>query len=226
MKVRCPICDTENRGIAKFCIECVNPLPTALAAPGFARTEYSPPPESTRKPRSTPAFAGVHVSKRSVWFPVAGLVIALTVGTAAGWMLAGPGAVYKAEPEAGMVPPPALSAAPAPEIVRPVELPAPTTGPMPTEAMAPVQQPDSQSLPALQSPRDGVTMPVAASRPSQHHPEAVEPGAACRGLNFIAAARCMAAQCLKPAFKPHVQCEAVRRQQRLEEEKRNPILAN
>ena len=33
-------------------------------------------------------------------------------------------------------------------------------------------------------------------------------------------------QCLKPEFKPHAQCEAVRRQQRLEEEKRNPTLIN
>jgi hypothetical protein len=36
----------------------------------------------------------------------------------------------------------------------------------------------------------------------------------------------MASQCLKAEFKSHAQCEAVRRQQRLEEEKRNPTLIN
>jgi hypothetical protein len=34
-------------------------------------------------------------------------------------------------------------------------------------------------------------------------------------------AQCMAAQCIKAEFKAHPQCEAVRKQQRLEEERRN-----
>jgi hypothetical protein len=186
MKVRCPICDTENRGIAKFCIECVNPLPTALAALGFARTEFSPPPESSRVPKARPGLTPVHEPNRGAWFTIGALVVALTVGSAAGWLLSGPGAVYKAEPVAASSPP----------------------------------------LPALASPvqKDRVAKPVAVARPMPREP--VEPGAACAGLNFFAVARCMAAQCLKPAFKPHAQCEAVRRQQHLEAEKRNPILAN
>jgi hypothetical protein len=53
-----------------------------------------------------------------------------------------------------------------------------------------------------------------------------DPMSACGDRNFIAKAQCMAAQCLKPEFKPHAQCEAVRRQQRIEEEKRNPTLVN
>lgn len=186
MEVRCPICDTENRGIAKFCIECVNPLSTALAAPGFARTEFSPPPESSRRPKAGPALALVHEPNRGAWFTIGALVVALTVGSAAGWLLSGPGAVYKAEPMAASSPP------------RPA-------------AASPVQ-------------KDRLAKPVAAARAMSR--ESVEPDAACAGLNFFAAARCMAAQCLKPAFKPHAQCEAVRRQQRLEAERRNPILAN
>ncbi|MGJ7508983.1 hypothetical protein [Variovorax sp. GT1P44] len=221
MKVRCPICDTENRGIAKFCIECVNPLPTALAAPGFARTEYAPPPEPPRKPKSTSAFAPAAEPRKSVWLSVGGLVVALVVGTAAGWMLAGPDAVYKLEPEA---PPPAMPAAPAPALVMPIALPAPTVEPTPAEPGAAVPQTYSLSP---HPTRDEVAKPVAPARiPNRPQAEAVDPGAACAGLNFFAAARCMAAQCLKPAFKPHPQCEAVRRQQRIEEEKRNPILAN
>lgn len=224
MQVRCPICDTENRGIAKFCIECVNPLPTAFAAPGFARTEYAPPPEAPRKSRSTTAFTPIDAPKRSLWFSVGGLVLALTVGTAAGWMLAGPGAVYKTEPGASAV-----------QIAMPIALPAPTagpTGPVPVEPVAAVKRPSSlspsspPSPPSAPSLQEEVAKPVAVLRPNRQHAEAVDPSAACSGLNFFSAARCMAAQCLKPAFKPHPQCEAVRRQQQLEEEKRNPILAN
>jgi hypothetical protein len=51
---------------------------------------------------------------------------------------------------------------------------------------------------------------------------APEPESACKALNFIARSQCMAAQCLRREFRSHAQCEAVRRQQRLEEEKRNP----
>jgi hypothetical protein len=36
----------------------------------------------------------------------------------------------------------------------------------------------------------------------------------------------MAAQCARPENKANAQCEAVRRQQRIDEEKRNPSMAN
>jgi hypothetical protein len=194
MKMTCPICDTDNRGHAKFCIECLNPLPPALATPGFARKDCALP-EPTRRNPSRPDSAEIHEANKGVWFSIAGLVLALTVGSAAGWMLSGPGAVYKAEPEANSAQPRAMAGAP---VLKPI----------------------------VRAPRGEVAKPVAASRPSQRSHEAVEPGAACVDLNFISAARCMAAQCLKPAFKPHAQCEAVHRQLRIEEEKRNPILAN
>ena len=32
MGVTCPVCGTENRSVAKFCIECIEPLPTIFAA--------------------------------------------------------------------------------------------------------------------------------------------------------------------------------------------------
>jgi hypothetical protein len=67
---------------------------------------------------------------------------------------------------------------------------------------------------------------AAAATPSQAPSAPADPLALCGDRNFIAKAQCMAAQCLKPEFKPHAQCEAVRRQQRIEEEKRNPTLIN
>ncbi|MDM0103961.1 hypothetical protein QTH97_03400 [Variovorax sp. J22R24] len=133
-----------------------------------------------------PALVPAHELDKGAWFTIRALAVALTVGSAAGWMLSGPGAVYKAEPAAASSPS------------------------LPSRAAA------------IQKER--VTRPVAATRPTPR--DSADPGAACSGLNFFAAARCMAAQCLKPAFKPHAQCEAVRGQQRLETEKRSPILAN
>ncbi|KPV03654.1 hypothetical protein APR51_44630 [Variovorax paradoxus] len=62
-------------------------------------------------------------------------------------------------------------------------------------------------------------MPAPAAAPA-------DPQSQCGDRNFIARAQCMAAQCAKPEFRGHAQCEAVRRQQQLEEEKRNPTLAN
>jgi hypothetical protein len=68
---------------------------------------------------------------------------------------------------------------------------------------------------------------ATATAPQPAAPAApAEPQALCGDRNFIAKAQCMATQCLKPEFKAHAQCDAVRRQQRLEEEKRNPTLVN
>ena len=67
---------------------------------------------------------------------------------------------------------------------------------------------------------------AAAATPPQAPTASADPQALCGDRNFIAKAQCMAAQCLKAEYKPHAQCEAVRRQQRIEEEKRNPTLIN
>lgn len=53
----------------------------------------------------------------------------------------------------------------------------------------------------------------------------VAPQAECAGRNFFAMAQCMVGQCAKAEFKSHPQCEAVRKQQRIDEEKRNPSMA-
>ncbi|RYZ02893.1 MAG: hypothetical protein EOO24_14095 [Comamonadaceae bacterium] len=71
--------------------------------------------------------------------------------------------------------------------------------------------------------------PVAAAAPApappapapEPPPPPAAPQTGCAGRNFIAMAQCMAAQCLKAEFKAHAQCEAVRKQQRIEEERRN-----
>jgi hypothetical protein len=120
-----------------------------------------------------------------------------------------PQAVELVEPNAA---PPAADAA----------LAAPATAPKPA-AKARKQATAAAPVPTAPEPAPPVTAP--APPPAAPAPPA-EPQAQCSDRNFIAKAQCMAAQCLKPEFKAHAQCEAVRRQQRLEEEKRNPTLMN
>lgn len=110
--------------------------------------------------------------------------------------------------EAAATTPPAANLKPAPAAVSKSRKPAPA---------APLQAGASESVPAATA---------AAPAPSQAPSAPTDPLAICGDRNFIAKAQCMAAQCLKPEYKPHAQCEAVRRQQRIEEEKRNPTLVN
>lgn len=65
-----------------------------------------------------------------------------------------------------------------------------------------------------------------ASLPPAPEPvRAPTPQESCAGRNFVARAQCMAEQCARPDVARHPQCEAVRQQQRIEEEKRNPTMA-
>ncbi|MBT2335838.1 hypothetical protein J7E49_18220 [Variovorax paradoxus] len=126
------------------------------------------------------------------------------------------------EPPAAM-PESAAPEAPSEETAAP--MPAPTT-----PAAANSKAPPAAAKPRKPAPaaplQPGATEPVPAAvvaPPSSPAPAApTDPLALCGDRNFIAKAQCMAAQCLKPEYKPHAQCEAVRRQQRIEEEKRNP----
>ncbi|MDM0107017.1 hypothetical protein QTH97_18875 [Variovorax sp. J22R24] len=104
-------------------------------------------------------------------------------------------------------------------------------GPATVRAAAPRARPaTSAAPPRVQVHQPGASESVATppdlaeeTRPKPKPVAPPEPKAACSAMNFIAAAQCMARQCVKPEFKSHPQCEAVRRQQRLEEEKRNPV---
>jgi len=77
---------------------------------------------------------------------------------------------------------------------------------------------------AAAAPVTAAPTPVPALEPPPPPPAA--PQAECAGRNFIAMAQCMVNQCAKAEFKSHPQCDAVRKQQRIDEEKRNPSMAN
>ena len=111
----------------------------------------------------------------------------------------------------------------------------PTTSAQPEPAMAPPAAPKKPVPPAVPksrkpapAPAPVAALPAAAPEEPAPPPLATPPSpqSQCAGLNFFARAQCLAAQCAKPELKSDAQCEAVRRQQRIEEERRNPTLLN
>lgn len=65
-------------------------------------------------------------------------------------------------------------------------------------------------------------MPVAPVPEPTEPPPPIDPDQACATRGFFATAQCLVAQCAKPESSAHARCEAVRKQQRIDEEKRNP----
>jgi hypothetical protein len=202
MAVICPQCKTKNRSAAKFCIECIGTLPTAFAEGSFASTVRSTAPAGAATDAAAAPFS------KGLWVSIAGLSVALLIG-AAGWLVAGAGGWYFYTAGQAQVHPARTEASK--EAVAPAEpviaAPEPAAIPAVEKAMPP-DAPAPNAAPKPRAARTGTTS---------------EPATACANMNLIAAARCMAAQCLKSEFKPHPQCEAVRRRQQLEEQKRNPV---
>lgn len=151
------------------------------------------------------------------------------------------------EPTAVPASVPATAAEPA---VLPVAAPATPADALPAEAAAPTAPVPTASspavaaasvVPAARKPRKvapasvppaappplaaAPAEPVAPSAAPAEAPAPADPGQACAGRNFIAAAQCLVVQCAKPEFSAHARCDAVRRQQRIDEEKRNPTNA-
>ncbi|MGJ7487152.1 hypothetical protein ACSFA2_17965 [Variovorax sp. LT2P21] len=85
----------------------------------------------------------------------------------------------------------------------------------------------SASVPPAALPPVAATpaAPAAPSTAPVDPPPPADPAQACAGRNFIATAQCLVVQCAKPEFGAHARCDDVRRQQRIDEEKRNPTNA-
>ena len=180
---------------------------------------------------------------RGMWLWGALLAVGLLM-IAAGWYGDGTGKPSEESPAA--VPPmpaPAPALLPEPAAAVPEEPPAAEATAADTAASV-----SAMDAPAAAHPKPSATAakprkpaPAAPSQPGVVEPAPApaaapssspapaapaDPQALCGDRNFVAKAQCMAAQCLKPEYKPHAQCEAVRRQQRIDEEKRNPSLMN
>ena len=128
-------------------------------------------------------------------------------------------------------PDPAPAPAPAP-MPMPMPMPMPSARPEPAMAppaapMKPAPAPPKSRKPAP-PPAPVAALPAPAPAEPVPPPPAAPPNpqSQCAGLNFFARAQCLAAQCAKPELQSNAQCEAVRRQQQIEEERRNPTLLN
>ena len=194
-----------------------------------SRVKVPRPPEPPEPPLRRRGLA--------LWLGLLALAVVMVV---AGWY--GYGSRKTAEP-VEIPPPPVAAPAPAPVVAAPPaaepppaepavtsEAPAaeaPAAEAAPVAAPKPAAKPRKQATAAPQAATPEAPAPAAPAAPPPPAPSAPsEPQALCGDRNFIAKAQCMATQCLKPEFKAHAQCEAVRRQQRIEEEKRNPTLVN
>lgn len=205
--------------------------PTAAAKRAAAREELRPAPAPAR-PRIG----------NGRWIVGLGLGLVLLVVAVAWW-----GHRNQSQGIAQPVSPALDGTADRPTEVEPtIVAPAPAAAPM-LSASAPLEladTPDPESMakvtatatvgPKARKPQPKKAAPVpapvveaAVSAPAPA-PEPVRvptPQETCAGRNFIARAQCMAQQCARPEVASHPQCEAVRQQQRIEEEKRNPTMA-
>lgn len=170
--------------------------------------------------------------------PAVWVVVAVMLIAGAGWYALGshqyvPPPATPAIPTAAPAPAPIPEATPSTAAVEPpIAVPVPASEPPPVviDTKPPKQPtaPKARKQASAPAPPPAVPAEVQAPAPAPAPEPAppANPQAACGNLNFFSRARCMAAQCAKPEFAAHSQCDAVRRQQQIEEEKRNPSLLN
>ena len=197
------------------------------------------PAEEELRPAPAPSRARVSNGR---WIAGLGLGVLLLVVAAAWW-----GHRNKSQE---IAPPPATASDAASNRPPAAEPPAPLQSPVTSEPPAaalpelvakpePAPTPEAAAAPANAKARKAATkkqpaptpptvVEAAAPAPAPAAPEPVRvptPQESCAGRNFIARSQCMADQCARPEVASHPQCDAVRRQQRIEEEKRNPTMA-
>jgi hypothetical protein len=224
------------------------PLPSYPAPSAASR----PPPSAPKRPSSHARKAPARRSN-ALWISViAFFVIAAALASAGGWYIARKQAAETPLPAAqepvattpvdatppvplAQTPepaaPPSVAASPAPAISpAPIAEATPPVAPAKPAVAAPpkVRKPAVVPTPAPLPTPSVADVPPPASTPAPVPAPAApaSPQTACAGLNFFARSQCMATQCAKADYKAHPQCDAVRRQQQIDEEKRNPSMAN
>ncbi|MDA7418528.1 zinc ribbon domain-containing protein [Xenophilus arseniciresistens] len=225
---------------------------TVLIKPAAKRVAPAPPaaPQAQATPAPDAASAASAPRRWLLWVGLAlGLLVVAAAFVL--WLRGAGKAADPAPPQPAAAAPAPVAPAPAPTVLAPVEpvqtpssaIPAvtPSLAPEPS-AVQPAPAPAAAPAPAPSAPaaaprprprRESAAAPVAPA-PAELAPAAPVPAApapapapvppeqTCGALGFFAKARCMAAECAKPALAKHPQCEAVREQQRREERIRNP----
>ncbi|MDN6882807.1 zinc ribbon domain-containing protein [Variovorax sp. CAN2819] len=225
-------------------------VPAPPAAPQGLESNWAPSRERSRKPPRVRIRKPAAVERAPRWRAIllwVGLLVMAVAMIVAGWSgygtrktaptaeeIAPPAAEVPAPVAAPLAaePPPSAPAEPAAMDAQPADQAAPAAPAEAAPAASPPPKPPAKqarkqpAAAAAPQPAAEAPPPVAVPAPPPAPAAPAEPAAMCGDRNFIARAQCMAAQCLKPEYKAHAQCEAVRRQQRIEEEKRNPTLIN
>lgn len=221
----------------------------AIALPLRAQRQ-KPPSPSPKRPasadpapprRSPPAAKSVGSGRPSrakraiLWSALVALIVAVgawhlresTVSTLTA--VTSPGPSVAAAPAPAPAPPdPVFAAEPVPPEPVPAPEP-PAVVPEPAIPAKPAPAPKARKTVVPLAPAPPVASAEAqpvASVPAPEPAAPSDPQAVCGNLNFFSRARCMAAQCAKAEYTAHPRCDAVRRQQQIEEEKRNPSLLN
>jgi len=212
------------------------PLQRANQAPAAAASVTSTPAPAAQRAR--PPRAWMLVALVTFVLVVAGLWLAL--GQRGATLDSADAARAATVPALAMAPPPALAKPPSsiPAVTPHVPTAAATaSAPAVAEtapiASAPAAAPAAAPDKPKPTPRKRAAKPAPAPAVAPEPPPAAvvatppappTPQEACADRGFIAKSRCLADQCAQPAQRAHPQCAAVREQQRLEEEKRNPQL--
>lgn len=225
------------------------PPPRAGSQPAARASRPSALRSASAEPSSRPHLLDVAARPRDrsvFWVLLA--AAAIVVATGGLYVYRGlhrrpaPVVVQPQAQEPTAVPVSAPAAAPEPAVL-PVSAPVTPAEALPVEATAaaaPAPMASSpavavpSAVPAARKPRKAASASVppaaapAAAAPSTvpvDPPPPADPAQACAGRNFIATAQCLVVQCAKPEFSAHARCDAVRKQQRIDEEKRNPTNA-
>ncbi|RZL88248.1 MAG: hypothetical protein EOP82_23725 [Variovorax sp.] len=225
MSVVCAACKTENRDSAMFCHGCAGKLPR-FAATGPSALEgmkaLRRPSPSSPAPFDPPMPGMLPIESRSFWIRLVLVAVAVTAGFV-GWYAY----VTRRVPTA---PPPTLAAAaPARTMAAAAPTPAPASSPPTPVRMTPSIPAHVEEAPTARSAPHPPEVHSERWEPPKKAPVVAyggpaNPRAACAHLNFIAAARCEAAQCGKAAYRGHPRCDQVREQRRRDDERRNPTL--
>jgi hypothetical protein len=243
MSVVCAACKTENRANAMFCLGCAAKLPGfAATGPSALEGMKSMRPAPAAAPAAGPTPGMLPIETRAFWirFAVLSIVITACFGSWVAYVTRKPPApapaAVAAAPAARAAPvrasvPPAAPLDRVPMVptmpVRTVETlgPAETIvepGPVRSE---PEQRPTAAYQPAAPIERTVPPRKIVAradGNGGNGGNGAADPRPSCAHLNFIAAARCEAAQCAKSPFNHHPHCNAVREQTRRDIARRNP----
>ena len=217
MTVVCDACKTENRDTAMFCRGCAGKLP-GFAATGPAALASPRKPTSAR-PRAGAAGASPSaVEFPRIWLGLGLLIAAMAIAFTGWYAYVTRKVAAPAVQTVAAAPTPSAAPALPLTLITPVEPLQSTPAPAPPPVAAPV--PSAPPPAPAREQRRPVHMASAAPA------AAADPRSRCSHLNFIAAARCEAAQCDRAEYSRHPRCAAVREDRRRDEARRNPLMAN